>query len=453
MPLLLLITVIFLQSLSIPFSPLKKIIPFLNIGTIITSIIITWQLWPVEQHTPILLCHAQRFTYLGWLLTDITALFSFMLLASAPQRTHTPLSTISIFTFLLGAKLLIASNHMVLMLVAVLCIMIAIIIQGILKNIHLRSFFIIYSVIILFMMMGAVFVFGHTGSMDLSTIAAQFSSNSLLLTMGMGFIWLSLLGLIAICPYHIWLIRLTSKLCTHFLLLIYCILPLSGLWVLIKLSMLKLFFINNQWTPIILGTASLGITLPIIAGIKESHLLKRIAYALSIHHGYILIGILTLSKNIVIGYQAIICQIIAMLFSNWAIIAIISKRSETYYINTISKETILTRMAFIVLFASMIGMPFTLGFWSRQLMLTHIISHAEIVPIVMGVISIIGSIVLIARPMIHSLQKLPMTTDQENTPLSYTVLSIIVISIALTILIGITPSQFLAFITSTRPVF
>lgn len=184
-----------------------------------------------------------------------------------------------------------------------------------------------------------------------------------------------------------------------------------------------------------------------IAAIMQRNFKRMLAYSSISQAGYIMIGIATASQE---GISASLFQIFAHVFLFIGILAVVAwlesrNRSEIEELIGLNDENKLAAAAAAIFMLSLIGLPFTTGFIGKFLLFLSAVNTGLVWLAVIGIVNSIISIYYFARPI------MAMYTSREDAKrirMDGTVVAVVVICLAITILLGIYPQPLIQMVSN-----
>jgi NADH-quinone oxidoreductase subunit N len=220
---------------------------------------------------------------------------------------------------------------------------------------------------------GASLIYGFTGAIDFSAIAAvakaQPAAPNIGLTVGLVFLLVGLAFKIAAVPFHMWTPDVYEGAPTPVTAFFAAAPKLAAMALLMRVLLTAFPDIAAQWQQIIVFLSIASMLLGAFAAIGQTNIKRLMAYSSIGHVGYALIGLAADSEA---GSQAVLVYLAIYLFMTLGAFAcILSMRGKDGMVEDIDSLAGLARtnlpMAFVlamVLF-SMAGIPPLAGFFAK----------------------------------------------------------------------------------------
>ncbi|WP_133130542.1 NADH-quinone oxidoreductase subunit NuoN [Legionella yabuuchiae] len=228
---------------------------------------------------------------------------------------------------------------------------------------------------------GISLVFGATGELDLAAVAKAISTNwqeqSGLLSFALVFIVAGVGFKLAAAPFHMWAPDVYQGAPTSVTLFISAAPKIAAVGMAIRLLTLGLADLAAQWQHLLLIMTLLSTGLGNLLAIAQSNLKRLFAYSAISHMGYALFGILAASAA---GYAAALYYVLIyslMSVAAFGLIVLMSRSGlEVDQISDLKglnkRNPWLAFLMMIILF-SMAGVPPTVGFFTKLLVLKALV--------------------------------------------------------------------------------
>ncbi len=243
------------------------------------------------------------------------------------------------------------------------------------------KYFVMGAIASAMLLYGISLVYGATGKLDLldvaNAVAANWQQNNSLLTFAVVFILAGVGFKLAAVPFHMWAPDVYQGAPSSVTLFISTAPKVAALGMAFRLLNIGLIDITAQWQQIILVMSILSTGLGNLFAIVQTNIKRLFAYSAIAHIGYALFGVLAASPA---GYSAALYyMIIYSLMSAAAFGLIVLMSSQGMEIESIDdlkglskRSPWLAFMMLIVMF-SMAGVPPTVGFFTKLLVLKALV--------------------------------------------------------------------------------
>ena len=219
---------------------------------------------------------------------------------------------------------------------------------------------------------GMSMIYGATGSLDVSKIAATVSSSrgiDPLILFGLVFTVSGLAFKLGVAPFHMWVPDVYQGAPTAMTLFIGSAPKLAAFGFMMRILADSLGGAVSDWQGMLVILAMLSIALGNIVAISQTNLKRMLAYSTISHMGFLLLGILAGTKN---GYASAMFYIITyvlMTAGSFGMIMLLSRAGfEADNIDDfkgLNQRSPLYALMMLFIIFSMAGIPPFLGFWAK----------------------------------------------------------------------------------------
>ncbi len=235
---------------------------------------------------------------------------------------------------------------------------------------------------------GMSMIYGATGTLDLMEIGQRLSmgGSKTVLLFGLVFVVAGLAFKLGVVPFHMWIPDVYHGAPTAVTLFIGSATKIAAFAMVVRVLVLGLFDLVEQWQQMLMVMAVLSIGLGNLAGIMQSNLKRMLAYSAIAHMGYMLLGLLSgvvggRLGNVWNAYSASLFYMFAyvlMSLGSFGMILALSRagfeaeRLEDF--KGLNKRSPWFAAMMMMLMFSMAGMPFFIGFWAKFMVLESVIN-------------------------------------------------------------------------------
>lgn len=230
------------------------------------------------------------------------------------------------------------------------------------------KFFLVGSVSSAVLLYGFSFLFGGTGSTDMSVIAVAVATGNLMTKLGLV---LALAGLgfkIAAVPFHMWVPDTYEAATTPFVAWLSVAPKAAGFIVIFRLYLEGASGTALVWVPLVSALAGLTIVAGNLMAIPQTNVKRMLAYSGIAHIGYMLMGLAAISAS---GVGMVLFYLVAYLFGNMGAFLVVQAVGEsegsdkmTAYRGLAQRSPVLA-LSLLVFLLSLGGIPFVAGFWAK----------------------------------------------------------------------------------------
>lgn len=228
---------------------------------------------------------------------------------------------------------------------------------------------------------GISLVYGATGKLDLlevaNTVAANWQQQNTLLAFALVFILAGVGFKLAAVPFHMWAPDVYQGAPSSVTLFISTAPKIAALGMAFRILTIGLVDITVQWQQIILVMALLSAGLGNLFAVVQTKIKRLFAYSAIAHIGYALFGVLAASTA---GYAAALYYIVVyalMSAAAFGLIVLMSKQGmeidSVEDLKGLNKRNPWLAFMMLIVMFSMAGVPPTVGFFTKLLVLKALI--------------------------------------------------------------------------------
>jgi NADH-quinone oxidoreductase subunit N len=218
-----------------------------------------------------------------------------------------------------------------------------------------------------FFLYGIAFVYGATGSTNLSRIAAYLAENVLVsdgvLLVGLGLLLVGLGFKVAAVPFHSWSPDVYQGSPSPAVSYMASGIKVAGFAGLLRVFVVAFEQYSVDWQPLVYGLAVASLVLGAVVAVVQNDVRRMMAYSSINHAGFILLGVQAASDQgsaAALVYLAAYAVIIAGTFG---VIALVGGTLDHY--RGLSRSRPVLARGFTVLLLAQAGVPFTSGFFAK----------------------------------------------------------------------------------------
>ncbi len=312
------------------------------------------------------------------------------------------------------------------------------------------KYFLLGSFATAFFLYGIALTFGATGTTRIGLISAQLagSTTPMLATLGIGMILIGLGFKVSAAPFHVWTPDTYEGAPSPIVGMMSTAPKAAAFAVLLRILFVAFPTLYAHWQPIVWWMAVLSMTIGNLGALKQRNVKRMLAYSSIANAGYLLVAFTALSSD---GVAAASFYTVTYAAMNLGIFAVISHAGgyedrlttiQDYRGLGYRSPLLGGAMAFFLI--SLIGIPFTGGFFGKFYVFTAAL-HSGLVSL--AIIGLINSGIaafyylrLLASVYSRPAENMPI----ESMPRVQTsMLFAIFLTATATLLLGILPSPFL----------
>lgn len=351
----------------------------------------------------------------------------------------------------LGAMFLVGANDLILIVVALETLSISsFLLAGFTKSDKLSNeaslkYLVIGAASSAILLYGFSFLYGITGQTNISLIAEYLSKYNINPVLILSFLMVTggFCYKIAAVPFHAWSPDVYEGAPIPVAAFLSVVSKIAGFAVIIKT--LSMVYSNLPlWTAAIASIAVITMTVGNLLAVNQTNIKRLMAYSSIAHTGYILTGLVVLTQA---GIAGIIFYLITYLFMNfgaWSAIEIFINKTGKDSIddlNGLVKSQPLLAIGFTLCLLSLAGIPFTAGFFGKFFLFSAIaMANIQqyfwllIIALINTVVSVYYYLRIISAMTLKPLEK--ECTEDVIIP-SFSLRSVFVVSVIITILLGV----------------
>jgi NADH-quinone oxidoreductase subunit N len=243
------------------------------------------------------------------------------------------------------------------------------------------KYFVIGSIASAMLLYGISLLYGATGSLDLhdisNSITLHSSQNAALLSFAMVFILAGIGFKLAAVPFHMWAPDVYDGAPSSVTLFLSAAPKIAAMGMLLRILTIGLGDLVTYWQQIMLVMALLSALIGNVLAIVQTNIKRMFAYSTISHMGYALFGVLAATSD---GYSAALFYVLIyaiMSIGAFGLIVLLSRSGlEIENIDDLKglnkRSPWLSAMMMIILF-SMAGVPPTVGFFAKLLVLKSLV--------------------------------------------------------------------------------
>ena len=233
------------------------------------------------------------------------------------------------------------------------------------------KYFLLGSFATAFFLYGIALCFGATGSTNIFEIARGVASGAspLLLTVAFGMMLIGIGFKVSLAPFHVWTPDVYEGAPAPVVGLMSTAPKAAAFAVLLRIAYGAYGSATHVWMPLLWILAVLSMTIGNLGALTQRNVKRMLAYSSIAHAGYILVAFTSLASVGIAAVSFYIAAYAAMNVGAFAIISYLSGYNETRtnlsdYAG-IARRHPVAAASFAVFLLSLIGIPFTAGFFGK----------------------------------------------------------------------------------------
>ncbi|MDP3562206.1 MAG: NADH-quinone oxidoreductase subunit NuoN [Legionellaceae bacterium] len=262
------------------------------------------------------------------------------------------------------------------------------------------KYFVIGSIASAMLLYGLSLLYGATGSIDLQEIANAITANSQthhgLLAFSLVFILAGVGFKLAAVPFHMWAPDVYDGAPTSVTLFLSAAPKIAAVGMALRLLNTGLIDLSAQWQQMVLVMALLSTIIGNLVAIAQSNIKRMFAYSTISHMGYALFGILSATQA---GYAASLYYVLIyaiMSVGAFGLLVLLSRSGieieQISDLNGLNKRNPWLAFMMMIILLSMAGIPPTVGFFAKLLVLKALVDvHMTWVAVLGLLFAVIGA--------------------------------------------------------------
>jgi len=228
---------------------------------------------------------------------------------------------------------------------------------------------------------GMSMIYGATGTLDIAGLSqpiADRGGNDIVLLFGLVFIVVGLAFKLGAVPFHMWIPDVYHGAPTSVTMYISSAPKIAGFALVMRLLADGLGDLHAGWQDMLIILSVLSLAVGNIIALAQTNLKRMLAYSTISHVGFLLLGILSGTAQ---GYSASMFYIItyaATAMAGFALVIILSRRGfeadELADLKGLSHRSPWLAFMMLLLMFSMAGVPPTVGFYAKLLVLQAVVN-------------------------------------------------------------------------------
>jgi NADH-quinone oxidoreductase subunit N len=303
-----------------------------------------------------------------------------------------------------------------------------------------------------FFLFGSALLFGYSGSMNFTDIAAAIKSqNGMdgLLLPGVLLVTVGLLFKVGAAPFHSWTPDVYQGAPSPVTGFMAACTKVAAFGALLRVLYVGVEADRWSWTPIIWAIAVLTMVVGAVLSVTQTDIKRLLAYSSIAHAGFVLVGVLSLDRLGVAGTLFYLAAYGFSIIAAFAIVALVREAgSEATHLSQwagLGKRHPVVAGVFAFLLLAFAGIPATSGFMAKYAVFAPAIAHggtAGLWLVVIGVLTSAITAFVYVRVIVLMYFSEPAGETRVVTP---TVVSTLAIAIGtlVTLVLGIIPAPLL----------
>jgi NADH-quinone oxidoreductase subunit N len=312
------------------------------------------------------------------------------------------------------------------------------------------KYFLLGSFATAFLLYGIALIFGATGSTEIYKIAHAVpgAQNQILVVASLALMLVGILFKVSAAPFHIWTPDVYEGAPTPVVALLSTAPKAAAFALLIRVVYEAFPTLHSLWSPLLWGVAVLSMTVGNLAALRQQNVKRMMAYSSIAHAGYLLAAFAGAPEIGISAAAFYIAAYAAMNVGIFAVITLVSGYDEHLpliddYRGLLYRSPFLGSLLIFFL-VSLIGIPFTGGFFGKFYSFTAAVSGGAIA---LAIIGLLNSGIAAAYYLRLALAAAQRPDSDATVPapsrVGVTALAALAFAAAATLMLGIVPNTVL----------
>ena len=255
------------------------------------------------------------------------------------------------------------------------------------------KYFLLGSFATAFLLYGIALIFGATGTTEIYAIAqaVPFAVNHALILAGLGLMLVGILFKVSAVPFHVWTPDVYEGASSPVVALISTAPKAAAFALLLRVIYEMLPTLRPVWSPLLWVVAVLSMTVGNLAALRQTNVKRMLAYSSIAHAGYLLAALAGLGNEGIMAASFYIAAYAAMNVGIFAVITLTQgydeRRPLIADLRGLVYRSPMLGSLLIFFLASLIGIPFTGGFFGKFISFSTAIGGGAIWLVMIGVLN------------------------------------------------------------------
>jgi NADH-quinone oxidoreductase subunit N len=308
------------------------------------------------------------------------------------------------------------------------------------------KYFLLGSFATAFLLYGIAMIFGATGTTQIYEIArlAPAAENHSFIVAGLGLMLVGILFKVSAAPFHVWTPDVYEGAPSPVVALMSTAPKAAAFALLLRVVYEMLPSLRSVWEPLLWVVAVLSMTVGNLAALRQKNVKRMLAYSSIAHAGYLLAAFAGLEKDGIAAASFYIAAYAAMNVGIFAVITLASGYDEKLpliddFRGLVYRSPLLGSLLIFFL-ASLVGIPFTGGFFGKLVSFSTAVGGGAIW---LAIIGLLNSGVAAAYYLRLALVAAQRPSDEKSAApaprVGVAVVAALLLAVAATLLLGIRP--------------
>lgn len=310
------------------------------------------------------------------------------------------------------------------------------------------KYFLLGSFATAFLLYGIALIFGATGTTQIYEIAhlAPFAQNQFLVIVAMAMMLIGILFKVSAAPFHIWTPDVYEGASSPVVALLSTAPKAAAFAVLLRIVYEAFPSLHAFWSPLLWAVAALSMTVGNLAALRQRNVKRMLAYSSIAHAGYLLAAFAGAAHIGIAAASFYAAAYAAMNVGIFAVITLVSGYDEHYpliedFRGLLYRSPLLGSLLIFFLI-SLIGIPFTGGFFGKFYSFSAAMSGGAVALALIGLLNSGMAAAYYLRLAVTAAQRPSETVPVAPRPqVGIAVGAALLLCVAATLVLGIVPNS------------
>jgi NADH-quinone oxidoreductase subunit N len=215
---------------------------------------------------------------------------------------------------------------------------------------------------------------------------------------------------------------------------------------MVRVFMIAVSPLRDQWVPVMAAVAVLTITVGNIAALRQTNIKRLLAYSSISHAGFVLLGLIAGNDT---GMTGLVLYLFVYTFMNigaWGIVVALRRKNvigeNIDEMNGLIFRSPAAAVLMLIFMLSLAGIPPTAGFIAKYFLFAAVIETGHVAVAIIAALNVAVGLYYYMRVVVAMFISDP--GEEAGVTLSPGVVSVLAVTLALTILIGLYPEPFIS---------
>ena len=312
------------------------------------------------------------------------------------------------------------------------------------------KYFLLGSFATAFFLYGVALIFGATGTTQVYEIANLVSTapNHSLVLAALALMLVGILFKVSAAPFHVWTPDVYEGAPSPVVALMSTA-PKAAAFALLLRVIFEIFpSLRSVWSPLLWIVAVLSMTVGNLAALRQKNVKRMLAYSSIAHAGYLLAAFAGLETSGIAAASFYIAAYAAMNVGIFAVVTLVSGYDEKMpliedFRGLLYRSPLLGGLLIFFL-ASLVGIPFTGGFFAKLTSFSAAIDGGAIWLAIIGLLNSGLAAAYYLRLVLAAAQRPDLESNAKSAPprmVGFAVMAALMLAVAATLVLGIVPSE------------